>query len=437
LNARLGRGLLLLALASPALGRATASADEAASTTEAPTVPGEGQLGPENAPPAPKDAKTEAATDESPKLKFFPLPMYTTVPNEGSTYGFLPVFLKVGSNERILSITAPSVSWNSSAGFTGTYRYYRYLHELESWHAILSASTHVNRSMWFQYDDDRREPKHDTYNVLVRIRRNLFYRFFGLGPNTTEAAESSYTRVSAIIAARVGRNLSRNFNVGAFFEARADKPEVHAIKGLPETQQLFPDAPGLGGAAFLRQGLAARYDTREEGDYALDGFASELDGSIAEGVTGGTGVFGQLIWNTRVVKQELDWLQGGARLYWRQLIGDNTKIPFYDQASLGGELLLRGFQEDRFIDMGAWELEFEQRIRLYETHLFGVVSDWRLDPFVAAGQVYGPDAGPFSHVRYSAGLGLRAWIKPDILGRVDLAWGGEGIRAYVVLGYPY
>jgi outer membrane protein assembly factor BamA len=291
--------------------------------------------------------------------------------------------------------------------------------------------------MWFQYDDDRREPHTNTYNVLVRIRRNLFYRFFGLGPNSTEAAESSYTRVSAIIAARVGRNLSRNFNVGAFFEARGDKPEVHAIKGLPETQELFPDAPGLNGAAFLRQGLSARYDTREEGDYALTGFASEIDGSIAEGVAGGVGVFGQLIWNTRVVKQELDWLQGGGRLYWRQLIGNNANIPFYDQASLGGELLLRGFQEDRFIDMGAWELEFEQRIRLFETHLFGVVSDWRLDPFVAAGQVYGPDAGPFSHVRYSAGLGLRAWIKPDILGRVDLAWGGEGIRAYVVLGYPY
>jgi hypothetical protein len=34
-------------------------------------------------------------------------------------------------------------------------------------------------------------------------------------------------------------------------------------------------------------------------------------------------------------------------------------------------------------------------------------------------------------------VGLRAWVHPNIVGRVDLAYGGEGIRAYVVLGYPF
>ena len=111
-------------------------------------------------------------------------------------------------------------------------------------------------------------------------------------------------------------------------------------------------------------------------------------------------------------------------------------MPFYDQASLGGEVLFRGFQEDRFIDMGAWEVEAEQRFKLFQTHIFGVVADWRIDPFVAAGQVYGQTA-PWEHVRVAGGAGLRMLIHPDILGRVDLAYGGEGLRAYVVLGYPY
>jgi hemolysin activation/secretion protein len=145
-------------------------------------------------------------------------------------------------------------------------------------------------------------------------------------------------------------------------------------------------------------------------------------------------VFGQVLWNTRLLVEETSFLQLGARVYWRQLIGGND-IPFYDQASLGGELLLRGFPEDRFIDKGAWEAEVEQRLRMLETHIFGVIADWRIDPFFAVGQVYG--TSPFSRVRYSGGIGLRMWIKPDILGRVDLAYGGEGVRAYVVLGYPY
>jgi hypothetical protein len=34
------------------------------------------------------------------------------------------------------------------------------------------------------------------------------------------------------------------------------------------------------------------------------------------------------------------------------------------------------------------------------------------------------------------GLGFRAWVHPNILGRVDAAYGGEGLKFYVVLGYP-
>jgi hypothetical protein len=69
--------------------------------------------------------------------------------------------------------------------------------------------------------------------------------------------------------------------------------------------------------------------------------------------------------------------------------------------------------------------------------MFGVDTDWRVDPFFAVGQVFGDWSTIASHVRYSVGIGLRAWVHPNLLGRVDLAYAGEGIRAYIVLGYPY
>jgi hypothetical protein len=181
--------------------------------------------------------------------------------------------------------------------------------------------------------------------------------------------------------------------------------------------------------------LALRYDTREHGDYTTTGFASDLSGSLAEGLVG-AGIFAEIISESRALLQETSWLQGAARLYWRQLINGSRPIPFYDQASLGGEILMRGFPTDRFIDTGAWEVEMEQRIRLFQTHIFGVEADWRIDPFVAVGQVYGTDS-PFSHVRVATGAGLRMWVKPNVLGRVDLAYAGEGLKAYVVLDYPY
>jgi outer membrane protein assembly factor BamA len=368
-----------------------------------------------------------------PETRIFPLPMYTTVPNEGSTFGFMPVFMR-SDEDVVSSITAPSVSWNSSAHYTGTFRYFRYLSLLNSWRFIVSASTVINRSLWFEWDDDRRTPHAFTKNLVVRVRRNLFYRYFGLGPETTAEDESSYTRLYATANARIGWNVTESLNLAVYGELRGDRPERHAIKGLPETQDAFPDAPGLDGSALVRGGFSFRYDTRSDGDYSRIGFATELTGSLAQGITG-VGRFAQLGWTARALIPELSRLQGAVRLYWAQVIGGDD-VPFYDRASLGGEVLFRGFQEDRFIDMGAWEVEAEQRLTMFQTHIFGVVADWRLDPFVSAGQVYG-EASPWAHVRFAAGTGLRVLIHPDILGRIDLAFGGEGLRAYVVLGYPY
>jgi len=370
------------------------------------------------------------------KTRFIPLPMYTTVPNEGSTYGVMPVFMEVDDDgEVVRSITAPSLSWNQSAGVTGTFRHYKYFSAVRSAQLIASASTTLNRNLWLQYDDVPRVTGDMTYDFVIHIRQNIFYRFFGFGPDTTQAGESSYTRLTAISGGRVGYNFAHHFNIGALLDINGDHLKVHTVGSLPATQVLYPTAPGIDGAVVLREGLSLRYDTRPVGDYSENGFASEIVAAMAEGITGSSSFF-RVTWQTRALVQETEWLQGGARLYWTQIFGGDGDVPFYHQASLGGDALLRGFNEDRFIDRGAWEIDLEQRFRFLETHLFNVIADWRIDPFVTIGQVYGVDSA-LSHVRVAGGIGLRAFIKPNILGRVDLAYGGEGIKAYVVLGYPY
>jgi hypothetical protein len=99
--------------------------------------------------------------------------------------------------------------------------------------------------------------------------------------------------------------------------------------------------------------------------------------------------------------------------------------------------LLRGFTQDRFIDQNLWTLELEQRTRVFQTHIYGVTADWRIDPFVAVGQVYRALDQVFSHPRVSAGMGFRAWVRPNVVGRVDVANGSEGWKVYVEIGYPY
>jgi hypothetical protein len=84
---------------------------------------------------------------------FIPIPMYTTVPNEGSTYGIMPVFMSIDDAGAVRWITAPSVSWNKAAGVNGTFRYYRYPNAVTTISAVAAASTHVNRTLWLTYDD--------------------------------------------------------------------------------------------------------------------------------------------------------------------------------------------------------------------------------------------------------------------------------------------
>ncbi|HEY4395490.1 MAG TPA: BamA/TamA family outer membrane protein [Polyangia bacterium] len=369
-------------------------------------------------------------------VRIVPLPMYTTVPTEGSTYGLMPVLLGVNAAGIVRIIGAPSVSWNSAAGVTGTLRFYWYPSVVRSLSVITSASTHLNRTLWITYLDLPVERGRSTLEVDGRIRRNIFYRFFGLGPDSVEANQSSYTRTVAALTARWGWNFPAHLNAGARGTLQGDHLLRNPIFGLPATQDLFPTAPGISGAGFASVEASLRFDTRPAAEYSDSGFTSELRLGHDHPLTA-FDPFWQLAWQTRGLLRENSFLQSAARLYWVRELGGGGEIPFYYQAVLGGDSLLRGFPDDRFIDTSAWEAEVEQRFRLLETHIFGVTTDWRFDPFVAAGQVYDRFADIVSRVHFSVGMGLRAWVKPNILGRVDVAYAGEGVNAYVVLGYPY
>lgn len=383
----------------------------------------------------------ELPTGEQPpkkdgRIDFFPLPLYATSPNEGSTYGVLPVWLAVDGSGNTRWIIAPSASWNSSSGVNATFRYYQIYSITHGWLLIASGSQTINRSFRFEYKNVPGYPAATTLEIQTIARKNIFYRFYGFGPDTTKDGVSSYTRELGLLSVRGGLNVLRNFNVGVRGGVRGDKPLQHTVQDLPATQDKYPGTPGLGGAAIGTVELSLRYDSRALGDYSrTSGLASELHGARDFGFDGGVSLW-RGTWVTRALLRETERLMGGARLYWTDQTG-GANVPFYYRSMLGGDTLFRGFPDDRFIDRGAWEAEVEQRILLFSLDWFGVRSDWRLDPFVAAGQVYPDFANMFSNVRIAGGAGLRAFVHPNILGRVDLAYSDDGFAAYVLLGYPY
>lgn len=367
--------------------------------------------------------------------KLIPLPIYATLPQEGDTWGFLPVFLTVENDtQRTQQIIAPSISWNKIIRYTTTFRWYYYPSDEQSITLIPSISTNVNRGVLFQYFHQPQNAGRWTTDVELRVLRSLFFRFFGLGPDTPADAESSYTRLGGYATIRTGYNLSPVFNVGAKITYDRQIIEAEGVSFLPLATEKFSGTPGMAGDSTLFEGISLRYDSRNAREYSTKGLASEFILGTGQGLYASNS-YQRANWDTRLLWPELKFASGAAHFFWSYTWGDN--VPFFEQSSLGGSYRLRGFTEDRFVDKGAWLIELEQRIALFTTHIYGVDADWRIDPFVAAGQVYNDATGITNHVRYSAGLGFRAFVRPNVLGRVDTAVGGEGLKIYVELGYPF
>jgi hypothetical protein len=363
------------------------------------------------------------------------LPVYATQPNEGATWGVLPVFLRVcPDDQRTDAIIAPSLTWNSVIRYTTTFRWFHYPTADTTYTAIGSVSTRTNFEVLLRRLHLPTEAGAITDELWFRAQRSVFQRFFGFGPDAPLSAESSYTSRRYIANARGGLNVAPHLNLGLTLNLERDEVEPIGVPNLPLTTVAFPTAPGIHGATLASQGLDVRYDDRAGGDYAERGLRVDAGGAVVEGLDGSpTFLRGTL--QVRGIAYELPRLSGAARL-WTSTV-TSRGAPFYQQSTLGGASLLRGFTEGRFVARRAWTLELEQRLRLFRTNLFGVVTDWRMDPFVATGQVFDRLSEAVSRPRVGAGVGLRAFVHPNVVGRIDVAVAGEGVKVYVDIGYPY
>ena len=113
-------------------------------------------------------------------------------------------------------------------------------------------------------------------------------------------------------------------------------------------------------------------------------------------------------------------------------------MSFLEQSILGGETTLRGYGRNRFIDNSFLLFNMEERIRLFRWEVFDVTADWELAPFMDFGSVMEAlDRADSRSFEFNPGVGVRAVVRPNIIGRVDVGLGKEGPAVFVGLGYPF
>jgi len=377
---------------------------------------------------------------EQVKVVTIPLPVIAASPNEGVTTGFLAAFLAHNKRDEVTSLIAPQINYNPNFGMTYTLYGAFYPQPARSLEINLSSSGRVN--------DDYEAKFRDATLLAGKLDNNAFLyhftdgsaRFFGFGPGSRQDNETNYASRESGFTLTASYPLYRHTALQIGERLRQVDVARGAIDKLPYSGDRFTPAevPGLTGATTHAQKIGLVYST-------LDSFSMPTYGGFARAVAEGSAE--QLGSDATYQRYELEAKAivpldeqrrfiTAARILYSSTAGNDA--PFFERSSLGGETTLRGYGRNRFIDKAALLFNLEERIRLARWVVFDVTADWELAPFIDAGAVMSaPGRLRADSFKFTPGVGVRAVVRPNIVGRMDIGWSGEGAAVFIGLGYPF
>jgi len=373
------------------------------------------------------------------KVVSIPLPVIASSPNEGVTSGALTAFLLHDKHDEINTLLAPQVNYNPNFGTTATIYGAFYPTPDLFWEFNLSKSTKVNDDVEVRFRDTT------FFNNKLELNSFFFYstdgsaRFFGFQSSSPREGETNYADQE------FGFNVSAGYKIGKFYQVvfgeRLKGVNIlrGAIPSIPFIRDRYTskEVPGIDGFTVHAQRLALVYSTLNSPHMpTFGGYAKVLLENSLKGL-GSTAEYRHYeveakgfipLDNARYVT--------AFRLAYNQTLGDS--VPFLERSILGGESTLRGYGRNRFIDNSYLLLNLEERIRLFRWEVFGVTADWEVAPFVDLGSVMKSlEKFKSSSFEFNPGLGVRAVVRPNLIGRVDVGWGNDGPAVFVGLGYPF
>ena len=262
--------------------------------------------------------------------------------------------------------------------------------------------------------------------VEVYGRRRDFPQedFYGIGPDSSEAARSNFAlrdtfgRVTGGV--RKG-HFTAGVNVGYLDPSVGSGTDTR----MPSTDVIFQpeDVPGLDAQPafgivepFVEFATIDRpINDQSGGRYRLT-FSRYADRDLDR--------FSFVRWDVDL-RQYIQFLHATRTIALRAWVAssdpaDGDSVPFYLQPTLGGAYSLRGVRTFRFRDRSALLLQAEYR--------------WRINEFVTGAFFYdtgavGPTLDKVGRLEHDYGFGLRAGSRATVAFRMDVAFGGrEGTR---------
>jgi outer membrane protein assembly factor BamA len=373
------------------------------------------------------------------KVVTIPLPIIASSPNEGITYGALGAFLLHNSKDEVSTLLAPQINKNQNFGITTTLYGAFYPSPERNWEMNLSKSTKVNQDYEFKIRDSTFMDKKLELNTHLFLYSDGSARFFGFQSNSSPNNETNYADEETGFNFSAGYNLTNHVQLVFGERFKVVNIGQGAVKSIPFIRDKFTvsEVPGIAGFKAHAQKVAIVYSTLDSRDMPTHGYYGKASIEQSLKALGSSADYRHYEAEVKgfFPLREARYITV-ARLVYNQTLGSD--VPFLERSILGGETTLRGYGRNRFIDSSYFLCNLEERIRLFRWELFNVNTDWELAPFVDLGSVMESlDEAQRKDFQFNPGIGFRAVVRPNIVGRVDIGFGNEGPAVFVGLGYPF
>jgi outer membrane protein assembly factor BamA len=371
-----------------------------------------------------------------------PIPVIITDPNEGNTYGLLPVVLFTNEKDQIRYILAPDFSYNKTKGFFPRVRFFGYPTPTRRYRLVAGKSTTKDERYVAEWLDRSLWDGRLFFTGSALHERDSTERFFGFGNSSLESGESNYTGNDTVAELTPGAWLRPHLALSYGMRIRRFSVESGQVDSIPFIATEHPEVRdrGLETGVYWTHRAELNYDTRDDMDITERGVLGLLYTEVADRRLGSA---------TSFVKFGAEW-RSFAPLRVRRVRGTlafrafldyvsgSADTPFWEMSSLGGRKALRGFGADRFVDFNRSLLSVELRVPVYQRRLFGVNPTLEVAPFFETGQVFhGVTRSPVSDLHVAYGFGFRAVVRPQIVAFVDVGFGYEGSAVFSGVGYPF
>ncbi|MCM2359410.1 MAG: outer membrane protein assembly factor [Geobacteraceae bacterium] len=382
---------------------------------------------------------TNEASGEQVKVVAIPLPVIATSPNEGVIAGALTAFLLHNRRDEVTSLLAPQANYNQNFGTTFSLYGALYPDPEQFWEFNLSRSTRVNEDYEVRYINRALLGKKLELNLFPYYFTDGSARFFGFQSQSRKENETNYGDQEYGFTLSAGYQISRHFQLVLGERFRKVNIVQGAVTRVPFIRDLFspPEVPGIDGFTTHAQKLAIVYSTLNSPTMPTFGGYAKISVENSSQFLGSSADY-------RHYEAELKGFVPiddsryitAFRLVYNQTLGSD--VPFLERSILGGETTLRGYGRNRFIDSSYFLLNLEERIRLFRWEIFDVNADWEVAPFIDFGSVMESlDQAETRNFEFNPGIGFRAIVRPNIIGRVDMGFGKDGPAVFVGLGYPF